>query len=425
MDEKIKKTVVESCRVLLGLVFVFSGFVKAVDPLGSAYKFEDYFIAFDVDFLSVFALPLSFILSALEFGLGICILLALYRRFSATITLIFMSFMTPLTLWLALTNPVHDCGCFGDALVLTNWQTFFKNILLLAAAIVLFRRPGKMKRLFPYRITGWICLYTFLFIVCLSLYCYRNLPLLDFRPYKIGKNIPEQMIVPEGAPTDQDITTFIYEKNDTQKEFTLEEAPMNDSTWTFVDAKNTVIKGYQTPVHDFVITTNTDVDVTGEILSDTSYTFLLISPSLKEAKESNADRINEIYDYTLRYGYKFYCITAATPKDISEWINNTAADYPFYFMDKVALKTIIRSNPGLLLMKNGTVYNKWHNRNIPKNSALKEPLENSPMGKIKSNSDLKVIISVSLLFLFHLLLFFWIGYKIRVSDKLKKKTTRT
>ncbi|MDR0542617.1 MAG: hypothetical protein LBH19_10485, partial [Dysgonamonadaceae bacterium] len=203
--------------------------------------------------------------------------------------------------------------------------------------------------------------------------------------------------------------------------FPLEEAPVNDSSWTFIDARNVVIKGYQPPVHDFVITTNEGVDITEEVLSDTTYTFLLISPGLDDAKESNADRINEIYDYSVRHGYKFYCICASAPKDITEWINNTGADYPVCTMDKVTLKTIIRSNPGLLLMKNGTIYNKWHNSNIPHNDALQTPLEASSMGKIKVNNELKTVICVSLLFLFPLLLLYWIGDRIKVSGKKERK----
>jgi uncharacterized membrane protein YphA (DoxX/SURF4 family) len=415
MKKKVMKIIVESCRVLLGLVFMFSGFVKAVDPLGSAYKFEDYFIAFGFDCLGIFALPLSFLLSTLEFGLGACILLAVYRRLSTALTLLFMCFMTPLTLWLALTNPVHDCGCFGDALLLTNWQTFFKNLPLLAAAAVLFLEHRKMTRLFVYRMNIWVCLFAFGYILTVSAYCYRNLPILDFRPYKVGKNIPEQMVVPEGKPADRDITTFIYQKDGVKKEFSLEEIPGNDSTWVFVDARNVVVKGYQPPVHDFVITTSEGVDITEDVLLDTAYTFLLISPNLDDAKESNVDRINEIYDYTVRYGYRFYCVCSSSPESISRWRDNTGADYPVCTMDKVTLKTIVRSNPGLLLIKSGTVYNKWHNSNIPGSEELQKPLEESPLGKIRERSGFKAIMYVSLLFLFHLSLFYWISVRVRAS----------
>jgi uncharacterized membrane protein YphA (DoxX/SURF4 family) len=421
MNEKITKIIVESSRLLLGIVFIFSGFVKAVDPLGSAYKFEDYFIAFGIDFPNVFTIYLSIALSALEFALGVCILLAVYRRFSSILILLFMSFMTPLTLWLAIANPVHDCGCFGDAWVITNWQTFFKNLLLLAAAIVLFVRYKKMTLLFSYKVNRLIYLFTYAFILVVSAYCYQNLPVLDFRPYKKGNNIPELMLVPEGKPADQDITTFIYEKDGRQEEFTLENAPLNDPAWTFVDAKNIVVKGYQPPVHDFVITTGEGIDITDDVLSDTTYTFLLISPKLEKARESNADRINEIYDYALHHHYRFYCLTASSAEKISDWIDNTGAEYPICTMDETTLKTIVRSNPGLALIKNGTIYNKWHNNNLPKSDTLQEPLEVSPLGKISAGSGMKVILTALLLFAGHLLMFYWIGLK---AKRLLKKETK-
>lgn len=420
--ETCKKITVESCRILIGLLFIFSGFVKAVDPLGSAYKFEDYFIAFGFDFLNIFALFLSFFLSALEFALGMCILLAIYRRVTTILTLSFMGFMTLLTLYSALFNPVSDCGCFGDALVLTNWQTFYKNLILITASIILFIYYKKMTPLFSFKVSWLICTFTYAFILTVSIHCYRNLPILDFRPYKIGNNIPELMIIPEGVPADQYLTTFIYEKDGLRQEFSLEDAPLNDSTWIFVDAKNIVIKGYQPPIHDFTITTDEGIDVTQEILSDTTYTFLLISPQLKDAKESNVDRINEIYDFTLHHGYKFYCISASTPEEISDWIENAGAEYPIYTMDKVILKTIIRSNPGLLLIKNGIIYHKWHNNNIPTDKELIAPLEESPLGSIEKNSTSKVVLVAFLLFIFHLSLFYWIGVKAKTILKKEKKT---
>ncbi len=417
--EKIKKIIAEFCRILLGCVFVFSGFVKAVDPMGGAYKIQDYFTAFGFDWMSVLSLPLSFAQSAIEFALGVCILVGVSRRFNSVMILFVMLFMTPLTLYLAITNPVSDCGCFGDAWVITNWQTFYKNIVLLVAAIILVCWHKKITPLFSYKASSLVTGYVYVFILFLSFYCYRNLPLFDFRPYKIGANIPELMVVPEGAPHDvYGDPVFIYEKDGVKKEFTLENYPKGDSTWIFVDQISPLIKkGYVPPIHDFTITTQEGDDITDVILSNQSYTFLLISTNFKSADESNVDRINEIYDFCKEFGYDFYCMTASGQEEIERWKENTGAEYPICTTDLVTLKTIIRSNPGLMLIKGGTVLNKWHYRNIPTDDTLKQPLEQSSLGKIAPDNDRKELIFSLLLLLIPLFLFYLGDYPHRKRIK--------
>jgi len=394
MPDKAKKILVEVFRVLLGLLFIFSGFVKAVDPLGSAYKFHDYFTAFGMPFMEPLTLPASFILSAIEFSLGVFILLGAYRKATSFLILAFMLVMTPLTLYLALANPVSDCGCFGDALVITNWETFYKNIVLLAAAIIVFIWSRYITPVFTPKSTWLGALYTCLFIFGVSFYCYLNLPILDFRPYKIGANIPQLMEIPEGAPHDVYKKTYTYEKDGVKKEFTIDNYPANDSTWVFVDAKAKLIqKGYVPPVHDFTITTLNDVDITDIVLADSSYTFLLISPKLGKADDTNVDEINNIFDYSQLFGYQFYCLTASSSKAITDWIEDTCAEYPVCITDETTLKTIIRSNPGLLLLKSGTIINKWHHRNIPHGEKLTKPISESELGQIPPNRDKQKIIA--------------------------------
>lgn len=419
--ERTKKIAVEASRILVGAVFVFSGFVKAVDPLGSAYKYHDYFSAWGLDFFEVLTLPMSFALSTLEFLLGACILLAIYRRFSTIMVMLFMAVMTPFTLYLAIANPVSDCGCFGDAWVISNWETFSKNAVLLVASVILFLWYKKMRPFFSDKMNGLLVFYISLFALSLSVYCYRNLPVLDFRPYKTGASISEGMVIPEGMPADRDITTFIYAKDGVQKEFSLEEAPMNDSTWVFVDAKNTVIKGYQPPIHDFTIVTPQGVDITEDVLQDTAYTFLLISPKLEKAEESNVDRINEIYDYAQEHGYRFYCMTASTAEDIARWKDNTGADYLVCTTDETTLKTIIRSNPGLMLVKEGVIYNKWHSNDIPENKELEEPLSLSPLGQIAYDSPVRKALALAILFLIPLVLLYSADHKARILQREREK----
>jgi uncharacterized membrane protein YphA (DoxX/SURF4 family) len=364
--DKFKKVIVEISRILLGVVFVFSGFVKAVDPVGSAYKISDYFSAWGLQFLDILALPGSFFQSVLEFALGVFLLAGIYRKITSFLILLVMCFMTPLTLYLAIANPITDCGCFGDALVITNWQTFYKNTVLLTAAVIVFLWHRQMTFLFPKKHRSLILLFTLLFILGISFYCYAYLPVLDFRPYKIGNNIREGMSIPEGAETDVYETVFIYEKEGIAHEFTIDNYPKEDSGWTFVDSKSKLIKkGYEPPIHDFTITTEQGDDITDEVLADDNYTFLLIAHKLEKASDSNIDKINEIYDYAKQNGYNFICLTASLPSQIKEWKENTGAEYPFCTMDDITLKTIIRSNPGLLLIKKGTIINKWPDKKIP------------------------------------------------------------
>ena len=366
MEKNHKKIIVEISRVILGLVFVFSGFVKAVDPWGSAYKIIDYFEAFGFPELNLFATPLAFLQIAVEFGVGVGLLVGVYRRINSILALAIMLFMTPLTLYIAIANPVQDCGCFGDALVVSNWQTFYKNIFLLSAAIFVFLWYRLITPFFTkgtrFSATMWI----YLFIIGVSCYCIYYLPILDFRPYKIGANIPEKMEFPEGAEPDRYESVLIYSKDGKQKEFTIHNFPQGDDTWTFVDNKPRLIKkGYEPPIHDFSITTTEGNDITDDVLSNPSYTFLLIAYKLNIARDANVDKVNDTYDFSQMKGYDFYAITSSLPDEIQDWIENTGAEYPFCTMDEITLKTIVRSNPGLLLIKDGTIINKWPNTRLP------------------------------------------------------------
>ncbi len=389
----IQKVWTNLCRFALAGVFIFSGFAKAVDPLGSEYKIQDYLDAFGMGtwFPAFFPLLAGIVLSAIEFSVGIFLFFGIRKTTATWLALLLMIFMTPLTLYLALANPVSDCGCFGDAWVLTNWQTFWKNIILLIAAISVFRWKHQMIRFISAKMEWLVSLYTFLYVFALSFYCLGNLPILDFRPYKIGKNIPEGMDVPEGAKPTVYESVFVLEKNGEKKEFSLENYP--DSTWKFIEARTIVKeKGYEPSIHDFSMTNlETGEDITEEVLSDKNYTFLLVAHRIEEADDSNIDLINEIYDYAVEHGYGFYCLTSSLDDQIEQWKDKTGAEYPFCLMDDITLKTMIRSNPGLMLIKEGTILNKWSDSELPDEYALTDKLENLELGKQKEESDVHTI----------------------------------
>jgi uncharacterized membrane protein YphA (DoxX/SURF4 family) len=263
-------------RILIGFVFIFSGVVKAIDPSGSAYKFHDYFQAFNIGFLNQFSLPLAILLCTAEFIAGFSVLTGLRLKTGIWVVMILMVIFTPLTFILALTNPVSDCGCFGDAIHLTNWETFWKNVVLITFAIVLYTGRNQVNNLF-HTLTEWgLITCAIVLFILFSLFNLRYLPVIDFLPYKTGVKIADQMVVPEGVPVDEYQTTFIYEKNGTKKEFNLNNYPANDTAWKFIDQKSVLLKkGYQPPIHDFSITSMNGVDLTQKVLSDPGYSVLL------------------------------------------------------------------------------------------------------------------------------------------------------
>jgi uncharacterized membrane protein YphA (DoxX/SURF4 family) len=353
------KVAVNICRFMLGAAFIFSGVVKAVDPIGTQIKLSDYMYAFNMgDVLSYGTLLIAACtLAGMEFLLGVYMLFGSFVRGTSLLLLIAMVVLTPFTLYLALHNPVEDCGCFGDALLLTNWQTFYKNVFLLLLALFVF--------LFKKRIVPWVTIgrqwllsvVSVIVIVMFMVDNVRNLPALDLRPYKVGTSLFDDVLL---------------QMNVDVSDFSLLDEDLND--------------------------------VTDPILSDTGYTFLLVSEHLESASEGHLDLIDDVYDYCNTYGYKMYGVTASGRGEVSNWIENTGAEYGFLYSDEIPLQTMIRSNPGLVLMKEGVIIEKWSEANIPDEEFLSAPLEKIGLGT-PPEADMKSdIIRVILIFLLPLLL---------------------
>ena len=407
----------------MALTFIFSGFVKGMDPLGTQYKITDYLEALHIDWMfpSWATLGMSVLLSTCEFAIGIFLLFAIRRRLVSKIALAVMSVMTLITLWIVIANPVKDCGCFGDAIVLSNGATFAKNIVLLAIAILLWRKPLLMPRLIS-KSTQWIVInYTFLYSIIMSLWSLWYLPQFDFRPYHVGANINKGMEIPKGAKQPKFDTTFILEKNGVKKEFTLDNYP--DSTWKFIDSKTVQTEeGYVPPIHDFSIEdSKTGEDLTQQVLQDPGYTFLLVSPHLEFADDSNFGNIDQIYEYANEHHYHFICLTASSDPAIKHWQDITGAEYPFYTTDETTLKTVIRSNPGLVLLKHGTVIRKWSHNDLPSEEQLSKPLEQSELGKMPKDSAAGKIATIVLWFALPLVLLTLADRLIAWTAWIKKK----
>ena len=358
-------------RTLLALTFLFSGFVKAVDPLGTVYKIEDYLKAFGGFFtdLMPFAFAAALCLIATEAVLGFCMLLNVRTSCTAWLTLLFYLVMTPLTLYIALTNPVSDCGCFGDALVLTNWQTFGKNVVLLALAVTLLCCRKAIPQTFVWQAETGIALLALAAVVGLMFWTLFHLPMLDFRPYKIGNNIPALMEYPDDAEPDQYDITFVYARDGEERTFTLEDYPKGDSTWTFVRQNSKLIKkGYEPPVHDFELLTLDFEDITYDLLESPDPVTLVVMYDLAKADLSQNDRIVNLLRQCRQRNRLCYLVTGSGTSDIYAFagqlgLDDETAEQVFCTCDPVTLKTVVRANPGVVVLQNGTVIEKYNLRN--------------------------------------------------------------
>lgn len=352
-------------RTIFGLVFIFSGFVKAVDPLGTNYKITDYLEAMGLEMFSVAALPLAIAMIAVELAIGLSMVANIKVKISSLLGLLFMLVMTPLTLWIALKNPVSDCGCFGDALKISNWATFWKNIVLLVIIIAILY-CNKYNRPYLKPFASWI-VYVMFFVIGVGIcfYSLRHLPFIDFRPYKIGNNIPELMEVPEDAEVDQYKTTFIYEKDGVQQEFDETNYPWNDSTWTFVDQTSVLVKkGFVPEVHDFNIVT-LDGDEVTDLVLEANKAYLVVMYDLAKSNFKYMDKVKALYDDCMAKDVMFYVLTASLEDDIMQI--EEAYGIPssvFCQTDPITLKTVVRANPGIVELHQGTVAGKWNARDF-------------------------------------------------------------
>lgn len=383
MKRKLIWTVANMCRLLISAIFIFSGIVKLIDPTGTVYKVTDYMLAiFGANWLPwVATLMLAVLLGLVEFCLGIYILFGIRRRWTTRIAVALMAFYTPLTLWLAITDAVPDCGCFGDALKLTNWQTFWKNTVLLALCVMSLRMRKHYTRFISEQMQWLVSLYSIAYGLFLAALCIYALPVIDFRPYHIGQHIPTAMEWPVDA----------------------DGVPLADATPEIID-------------FDFA-----EVD---EVLADTGYTFLLVAPALEVADDGNLDCINAISDYATRYGYRFLCLTSSSEPAITRWQDLTGAEYPFSFADAQMLMTMVRSNPGLVLIHNGTIINKWSSDTMPGEEALSAPLHTLDIGHLHPSSYRRMLLSLLLWYLVPLLLLTFVDRLVAGTKWYKQRKNR-
>ncbi len=465
------KLLISIIRIAAGLMFTFSGFVKLIDPFGFAYKFTDYFIALNLDFLNTVVLFLAIIICVTEFIIGLLLLLNVFPRLASWGFMFFMAVFIPLSLWVVITNPIKECGCYGDAINFTYMQLFYKNIVLFIFAVIIFIRRKKFK---PYFNKFFQSIFLFLFFITgfgISIYSLNNLPVLDFRPYNIGANIIERMKIPESKadsyikkryqPTVQNFiispiqtetnivindtlinlleAEFIYEKNGEENSFKINQLP--DTSWIFTkinyhkELNPEKIEFYyrnksSDSIKEFIISELPDdtwifagagyyidstvlkkqyaegANITNMILPDDNYYFFVIMPEINKTKIRNIQKIKNIVQYCNENAYKIYCLTSSSKDEVENFIEKNDFYCNFYNMNSATLKTIVRSNPGLVLLKNGTILNKWSHKNIPEIKELDTDLAGYVLSEYNYKYKRNLIWIYLLVFIFIIYLIF-------------------
>jgi uncharacterized membrane protein YphA (DoxX/SURF4 family) len=339
-------------RVLLGLTFMFSGFAKAIDPWGGMYKFTEYFGVLGFDQLVPAALAFAFILAALEFMLGLFILVGSYRRSAPVLLLCMMAVMLPLTLWLAITDAVPDCGCFGDAVVMSNWGTFFKNLLIVPALIYLLMFNKRVAGVYGPAVNWVVGVIAVAYVAVIAYNGYFKQPMIDYRPYPVGAKIGVQA-EPE---TNEDDYVFIYEKDGVQQEFSIDSVPDDDSGWNYVDrrykeGKQPKGRVLEQPLAVF----ENGTDVTEDVLTSEGDVLLYLFPDLPGVNIAYTFVINNLTEKAEKQGAQVAALTPATTREMAEWNDISMASYPTYNMDDSDVKIIARGNPAVVLLHDGQI----------------------------------------------------------------------
>jgi hypothetical protein len=367
------------CRIAVALLFIFSGLIKANDPLGFSYKLQEYFEVFHVTFLDGFALSLSIILCALEMILGFALLIGIRANAIVWGLLLLIIFFGFLTFYSAFFKVVQSCGCFGDAIPLTPWESFGKDMVLLVLVLVLFFNRQHIRPLVsPTAEMRWL-IAAVVIALGIGFYTYNFLPVLDFLPYKIGNNIPNEMKTPPGALPDEYELTYHLKNQGTgatkvmsDKEY-LKSGIWKDAKWKIEGdpERRLVKKGFEPKIRDLGITDSQGNDYTQELLSNPFYNLMVVAYDLKDTNEAALGRLNALaINLTQNYNIRTVLITSASPADAAAFSKAHHLAFEIFHADGVPLKTMVRANPGIILLKNGTVINKWHYHTMPDYDAL-------------------------------------------------------
>ena len=361
----MKNIFTQFSRLFVGLLFFISGLIKLNDPLGFSYKLAEYFgePVFNLPFFVPFSLAIALFLVILEVVLGVMLLVGYKSKFTIWSLLGLVVLFSFLTFYSAYFDVVKDCGCFGDALHLTPWQSFTKDIVLLFFILILFLNQKLVKPLFSEKIVSFLTILSFVLCSFIGYWVLNHLPIIDFRPFKVGANIQKGMEIPVGAPQSVVEMIFIYDVNGVQKEFTEKELMNIPEGATFVDRKDKVItEGYVPPIHDFAMEKDGS-DYKEEFLNEPKLV-VIVAYDLVKASESGMKKLEELHKNATSKGYKVIGMTASSPEEITKTKKSFDLSFDFYFCDATALKTIERANPSILILEKGTIKQKVHHNDI-------------------------------------------------------------
>lgn len=365
---RLRHILAECARILVGLTFILSGLLKAIDPVGTALKIGQYLapvLSPTLPGSETVTLVLSFLLCGGEFILGAFLLMGVYRKLCARLALVVMVGMTLLSVYLLIADPVGDCGCFGDALKLTPLETFLKNLILLPLSAFVCWEARHLRHLFSRR-ERWVpALLAVVGIGYFMLANYQHLPYRDFRPYTIGTNLREAIAEEQGQLQKRLLTStkYIYSKAGREEAFTAEALP--DSSWTFVEARQEDVLKDLLLKYDFQPTDSLGMSISEELLTNPQVTLLLLSPSWARASQEAIDDIAELHRQSADRGFSFYGVSSSSAEEIDRWRYLTGATYPMLQLDATTIRTIIRSQPGLIALRDGKIIDKRAWRDFP------------------------------------------------------------
>ena len=361
----LKNILTQFSRIFVGILFIISGLIKLNDPVGFSYKLAEYFgePVFNLPFLVPFSLALALFIVILEVVLGIMLLLGFKSKQTVWLLLILIVKFTFLTFYSAYFNVVKDCGCFGDALHLTPWESFTKDVVLLFFILLLFFNVQLIQPLFKAKIQNMLISISIVFCGFMAFWVLNHLPIIDFRPFKVGNSIQKGMEIPEGAPQSVVEMTFIYKVNGVDTEFTEKDLMNIPSGATFVDRKDKVIvEGYVPPIHDFAMEKDGS-DFKEELLQNPKL-MVFVTYDLAISNKDGLSQLESLKQKATAKGYQVIGLTGSTPEQIEKTKHEYKFSFDFYFCDATALKTIERANPSIVILQKGTVKQKVHYNDI-------------------------------------------------------------
>ena len=368
------KNVLWILRILVGALFIFSGFVKAIDPLGLSYKMDEFFEVWHMYWMMPFSLTLAILMIAFEIIAGAALLLGYGYKLFSYLLLGLIVFFTFLTSYVLFSGKIKACGCFGDCIPLTPIETFTKDVVLLVMGIILVIYKDRIKPLFSNSVGNVLMLLVVAISFGTQWYALKHLPIVDCLPFKVGVDVVEDSKIPEGAIPDKYESIMIYEKDGVQKEFTMQNYPWQDTTWKFVDRKDKLVqKGNAEPkIRDYILTDYDGNDYTEQILTTPGKALFWYLRSTKEANTENIEQVKTLIDESRKAGVPFYILCSDNKEEAYAFVDKYGLQgAELLVLDRTVSKTAMRSDPGLMLMNQGVIKGKWSYKDYPAADIIK------------------------------------------------------